>query len=203
MEIPSTSYSLLAALQAEERSERAWHEFHARYRDVILAWCRRRGLEGDAEDATQEILIKLFQALPRHLHDPALGPFRGWLKTVVENSLRDWWRARQRRPEPAVLGGSTFLNQLGNLADDREGLDELSTVLEEQMESDAAKAVARARARVDEKTWEAFVKLRMEQRPAAEIAQELGLKTGTVYKHIQRVIRILREELQAEDGAPR
>ena len=108
MNIPSTHDSLLAAL-GQEPAESAWAAFHDRYREVILAWCRRRGLEAEAEDVTQEILLKLLRVLPQHVHDPGHGLFRSWLKTVVQNALRDYWRKNQRHPEPPGIGGSTFL----------------------------------------------------------------------------------------------
>jgi RNA polymerase sigma-70 factor (ECF subfamily) len=91
--IPSTHISLLSDLREDGRHDEAWAVFHARYRGVILGWCLRRGLPPDsAEDLTQDILLKLFQELPRYRHDPARGQFRGWLKVVVNNALTDFWR---------------------------------------------------------------------------------------------------------------
>jgi DNA-directed RNA polymerase specialized sigma24 family protein len=65
MTIPSTHLSLLRALDEEGRREDAWAVFQVCYRDVILGWCQRCGLDlHTAEDLTQEILIKLLEALP-------------------------------------------------------------------------------------------------------------------------------------------
>ena len=111
--IPSTHISLLCDLRADGRRDEAWAVFHARYRDVILGWCLRRGLSPDgAEDLTQDVLLKLFQQLPQYHHDPARGQFRGWLKAVVNNTLTDFWRRQQRRPDQGAVGGTTF--QEGN-----------------------------------------------------------------------------------------
>jgi hypothetical protein len=44
MTIPSTHMSLLGPLGEEGRREDAWAVFQAAYRDVILGWCQRHGL---------------------------------------------------------------------------------------------------------------------------------------------------------------
>ena len=77
MTIPSTHMSLLRALGEESRREDAWAVFQACYREVILGWCRRRGLDRHtAEDLTQEILIKLLEALP-HTSTTPIGDDSG------------------------------------------------------------------------------------------------------------------------------
>jgi RNA polymerase sigma factor (sigma-70 family) len=196
MQVPSTHCSLLAMLREEGDCNSAWNAFHARYRDLILTWCRQRGLDAEAEDLTQEVFLKLIRALPQHVHDPRRGQFRGWLKTVVNNTRRDLWRTRQRHVQPPGIGGSTFLGKLGNLADIQGHVEELSTFVQDQAKRDAVEIVSRARARVNEKTWQAFIRTHYEKAPATEVARDLGLKAGTIYKHIDRVKAILREERQ-------
>src|SRR6516162_11806038 len=111
--MPSTNISLLCDLREDSRREEAWTVFHSRYRGVILGWCLRRGLPPDgAEDLTQDILLKLFQQLPRYRHDPARGQFRGWLKAVVNNALTDFWR----RAGGDAVGGTAFLARAADLA---------------------------------------------------------------------------------------
>src|SRR6516162_4580530 len=129
--MPSTHISLLCDLREDGRRDEAWTVFHSRYRGVILGWCLRRGLPPDgAEDLTQDILLKLFQELPRYRHDPARGHFRGWLKAVVNNALSDFWRRQRGRPEHGI-GGTAFLERLGGLASP-EAADELSGTIEDQ-----------------------------------------------------------------------
>jgi len=98
--IPSTHISLLCDVREGARRHEAWAVFQTRYRGVIVGWCLRRGLSADsAEDLTQDVMLKLFQQLPQHSHDPSRGQFRGWLKAVVNNALTDFWRRQRRRPE--------------------------------------------------------------------------------------------------------
>jgi RNA polymerase sigma-70 factor (ECF subfamily) len=194
MQIPSTHLSLLLALQVDGRRDDAWVVFQARYQDVILGWCRRRQLSPeDAEDLTQEVLLKLFEALSRGAYDPAKGRFRGLLKAVVNNAISDCWRRQQRRPEPVGVGGTSFLERLGDLAGP-ESAGELSGAIEQRAKAVATEVFRRVRARLKETTWQAFAQTMIEGRPAAEVAAALGLTVGTVFKAKDRVKRMLEEE---------
>jgi RNA polymerase sigma-70 factor (ECF subfamily) len=191
--IPSTHISLLCDLRDGCRREESWAAFHARYRDLILGWCLRRGLPWDrAEDLTQDVLLKLFEQLPRYRHDPDRGQFRSWLKTVVSNALADFWRRQQRRPEDSAVGGTAFLKRAAELADPS-AAGELSEVIEGHAQG-AAEVLERVRAKLKETTWQAFYQTMVEQRPAAEVAADLSLSVASVYKATYRVKQMLLEE---------
>lgn len=194
MDLPSTHISLLCALQEDGRRDEMWAAFHARYHDVIAGWCLRRGLPADeAEDLTQEVMLKLFQRLPEYRHDPARGLFRSWLKTVVGNALTDFWRRRRRDPDGPAVGGTTFLERAHAMADP-EGAGELSVLLEDRAASAAAEVFARVRGKVKETTWQAFYQTLVEERPAAEVAAGLSLTVAAVYKATYRVKQMLLQE---------
>jgi RNA polymerase sigma factor (sigma-70 family) len=140
MLIPSTHGSFLVELQRDGRQEDAWAAFLARYRDVILGWCRQRALPQDcAEDLTQEVSLKLFKELPAY--DPARGRFRSWLKSVVNNTLTDYWRRQCRRPEQGVVVGTAFLERLAG--------DKPSGVIEARAKALAAEVLARVASACD------------------------------------------------------
>jgi RNA polymerase sigma-70 factor (ECF subfamily) len=161
---------------------------------VLLGWCLRRGLSPEcAEDLTQDVLLKLFQQLPHHQHDPSRGPFRGWLKAVVNNTLTDLWRRQRRRPERGGVGGTAFLERLGELASP-EPAGELSDVIEGHARTTAAQVLDRVRAKVKETTWQAFYQTLVDQRPAAEVAAGLSLSVASVYKASYRVKQMVQEE---------
>jgi RNA polymerase sigma-70 factor (ECF subfamily) len=195
--IPSTHISLLCDVRAGDQRDEAWAVFQARYRTVILGWCLRRGLSQDcAEDLTQDVLLKLFQQLPRYHHDPSRGQFRGWLKAVVNNALTDYWRRQQRRPERGGVGGTAFQERLGDLASPaaETPADELSVVIEEHAQNTAAEILERVRAKVKETTWQAFYQTMVDERPAAEVAADLKLSVAAVYKATYRVKQMVQEE---------
>src|SRR6476620_468208 len=112
MAIPSTHVSLLRQIEAGTGQGEAWAAFHARYRDVILRWCRGRGVPPScAEDLTQDVFLLLSQRLPLYHHEPDRGRFRSWLQAVVHNVVTDFWRRQRRRPS-CVVGDPAFLDRL-------------------------------------------------------------------------------------------
>src|SRR5262245_11497191 len=192
MVLPSTHLSLLRPLLADDPRPEAWGALHARYHDVILTWCRRRGLPlACAEDLTQEIWLKLLREIPKY--DPAKGRLRSWLKAVVNNALNDMWRRQQGKPERGGVGGTAFLQRLGGLASP-EAADELSGAIERQVNTTAADVLARVQARLHQTTWQAFYQTLVERRPAKDVAKELGISTSAVYKDTYRVKQMLHKE---------
>jgi RNA polymerase sigma-70 factor (ECF subfamily) len=131
--------------------------------------------------------------LPRHEHDPARGRFRSWLKTVVKNVLADRRRRQRRRPEPDAAGGSTALARLGALPSP-EDVEELSVAVDRRATAWEAEVLDRVRARVEPASWAAFCQRMVERRPAAEVAAELGLTVGAVYKAAERIKQMVIQE---------
>jgi RNA polymerase sigma-70 factor (ECF subfamily) len=52
------------------------------------------------------------------------------------------------------------------------------------------------RSEFEERTWRAFWGVAVDDRPAAEVAAELGMSPGAVYIAKSRVLRRLREEFR-------
>jgi RNA polymerase sigma factor (sigma-70 family) len=198
VDIPATDHSLLLALQSQSpaRREAAWALFEPRYRPVIHAWCRRRHLPVEtARELTQEILLKLSVQFLRHYYDPDRGRLRSWPKTVVENVLTDYARAQQRHLVGTAVGGTDHGRMLAELASP-EAAEQLSDAVARQPVTRAAQAIGRVRARVPEAHWRAFWLKDVEERPAAEVAAEVGLRPANVYKISQRISKQLEEEIR-------
>src|SRR5262249_15809742 len=67
-----------------------WRTFVARYGPKISGWCRQWRLQqADVENVTQDVLCKLVRVLPNFVYDPGKGTFRGWLKTVTDNAVKE------------------------------------------------------------------------------------------------------------------
>jgi RNA polymerase sigma-70 factor (ECF subfamily) len=82
-----TQPSLLSRVR-DPSDHRAWAQFEAKYRQLILRFCRRRGLQQtDAEDALQLSMTNLVQALPKFIYDPGRGRFRDYLYQVVRSAI--------------------------------------------------------------------------------------------------------------------
>jgi RNA polymerase sigma-70 factor (ECF subfamily) len=190
--IPTTQPALLRDLRSKERREDAWAAFHDSYQQVIFDWCHGRLDYHSAEDLTQEILLKLFRALPAHEHDPARGRFRCWLKTVVANALRDHVRRRHAHPEPQGKGGTSVFD----LQETGPDVDDLSHVIESQAKSIEAETLRRIQNKVSRTTWQAFWLTAIEQRSAKEVAELVGIKPGSVFKAKYRINQMIKKEYE-------
>ena len=97
----TTEVTLLARLGHHPKDQAAWGDSVARYGPQLLRWCRRWDLqEADAEDVTQDVLLKLHGRMAAFSYD-ASGSFRAWLKTLAHRAWRDLVAERRR----ASLGG--------------------------------------------------------------------------------------------------
>ena len=96
--LPTTQVTLLSRLRQVPTDESAWEEFVERYGRHIYRWCRQWKLQdADAEDVTQDLLLRLARKLPDFAYDPSRS-FRGWLKTVAHHVWRDFVDGRHPRP---------------------------------------------------------------------------------------------------------
>jgi RNA polymerase sigma-70 factor (ECF subfamily) len=84
-----TQPSLLSRVR-DPADQQAWGHFEAKYRELILRYCRRRGMQqADAEDARQMTMMRLVRTLPRFVYDPGRGRFRDYLYRVVKSAIDD------------------------------------------------------------------------------------------------------------------
>src|SRR5438105_5570316 len=104
-----TSPTLLGKLARFPADQAAWGEFARRYGRKIYGWCRHWQLQqADAEDVTQQVLLKLAQKMRAFTYDPAHS-FRAWLKTVTHHAWRDFVDSRRR---PGGGSGSSTVLEL-------------------------------------------------------------------------------------------
>src|SRR5262245_22077598 len=93
-----TSPTLLERVRSAPADQQASDEFVERYGRKIYSWCRKWNLqEADAEDVTQDVLLRLAAKMRHFAYDPARS-FRGWLRTLTHNAWYDFVQARQKRP---------------------------------------------------------------------------------------------------------
>ena len=153
--------------------------------DRFAAYVRDRGehhlrvavlLTGDwhaAEDLVQASLVKLYRAWPKLRPD---GDPDAYLRRIMVNTQRSWWRARWRRETPT---GDLPEPVIADFADGQ--------ALGAQVRQALAALPPRQRA--------ALVLRYYADLPEAEVAVLLGCTTGTVKTHTHRGLRALREIL--------
>jgi RNA polymerase sigma factor (sigma-70 family) len=161
----------------------------------IRGWCKRWGLqEADSEDVTQDVLLRMAQRMRTFTYDPARS-FRGWLHTVTKNALAEFLSHRKR--QCAGSGDDRVLEMLQSVPAREDLLDRLK----EQFDSELMdEAFARARARVEPQTWNAFRLLTRDGLSGDLVAQQLGVNGASVFKAKSRVLEHLREELKRLEG---
>jgi RNA polymerase sigma-70 factor (sigma-E family) len=136
-------------------------------------------LTGDwhaAEDLVQASLVKLYRAWPKLRLDNDLDAY---LRRIMVNTHRSWWRARWRREMPASELPETVI---AGFADERALAAQVRQALQELSRQQRAVLVLRY-----------FADL-----PEAEVAGMLGCSPGTVKTHAHRGLQALREILREE-----
>jgi len=185
----STRRSLLERVR-DLGDEGAWREFDERYRELILRFCRRRGLQpADAEDVRQEVLLSLTRALPDFVYRPEVGRFRDYLGTLVRHTI--WRRLSGQVRAPAPLSPAD-LARASQRADD--GTSEWN---EEWMLHHYRAAMGRVRSEFRPQDLAIFDRLLAGER-GIDVAAGCGLSPEAVYKVKQRVRDALRVHVERQ-----
>jgi RNA polymerase sigma factor (sigma-70 family) len=194
---PTTRASLLIRLR-NPADERAWVEFVEVYGPLVRRLARGRGLQhADAEDLAQEVFRVVAAAIERGDYDPVRGSFRGWLFRIARNLAVNAWVARGRHPRGS---GDTGVMHL--LEEEPARPDHDSAQFETEYHRRLLEwAADRVRVEFSPGAWQAFWATGVEGRPAAVVAQELGMGVGSVYNAKSRVMARLRREIERVEGA--
>lgn len=185
-----TSVSLLDRLTGTP-TEGDWRRMVHLYQPLLRAWCLRAGVsETDADDLTQETLTAVVREVNRFDRQHP-GAFRAWLRGILANRLKNFFRARQNRP--IATGASDFLDRLDEL-------ESPDSALSKEWDRDhdrhlAARAMKLVQQDFTPATWQAFSRLVLEGASPATVAAELGLSANAVLLAKGRVLKRLRGEL--------
>ncbi len=198
---PDTSTSVTLLLRVRELDDReAWDCFVRAYAPQVFAWCRRHKLQdSDAADVTQEVLTRLVRTMKSFTYEPERGSFRGWLKTVTQNAVRDLIADSRRLGRGA--GDTQAARAFASICDDATSA-ELEDRISSQYEQELLReAEARVQARVHARTWTAYRMTAVDQRSAQSAAEELNMPVSEIYVAKSRVIRMLRDEVARLDAS--
>jgi RNA polymerase sigma-70 factor (ECF subfamily) len=185
-----THITLLQRLR-NQQDEKSWDEFAAAYRPFIHAVLRRLGLNHhDAEDLSQEVLLKSWKALPEYKHEESKGRFRAWLSRISVNTLRSWVRQKhtKSRTKPESFEWASCSDpELDNIAEQEWQL-YISDLAWQKIKDNFVPTVQQS-----------FL-LSMEGITAAEIAQRLGLAVSSVRINKYRVTAAMCKEIVRLDS---
>jgi len=187
----SSSTTLLRLVQAQDPL--AWQRLVDLYAPLIYRWCRRRNLQADdSADVAQEVFTAVFANVGGFRKDRPGDSFRGWMWTIAQNKIRDYFRRRQG--QAVACGGTDARGQLAELA----AADSGPRV--EAFEDDDRKLLAHlglnaVRTRFAEPTWRAFWRITVGSESPADVAADMGLSLRAVYQAKYRVLSTIRQEL--------
>lgn len=186
-----TSLTLLVRAKAQDPA--AWQRLIDLYLPLVYRWCRLAGLQAaDAADVGQEV----FQAVARKLADFHRSrdgdTFRGWLRTITRNKVRDHFRNL-----PAEAPGGS---QVNHQQDPVPAPDDSSEAGRQALSAEAQliyrRAIELIRSEFEESSWQAFWQRVVENRPSAEVAANLGMTINAVNLAKSRILHRLRQEFQ-------
>ncbi len=185
-----THPSLLKQLRDPHNGE-AWGTFIARYGPMVRAWCRH-WFPREADDRAYDVFSELVFRMMTFEYDPSQGRFRGWLKTVTHRLM-------------AKMKGEEWpqFDDDHNPLDSLEASEDLAARLAAEFDLERLEiARERVRRRVADHTWRAYVETAEQCRSPAEVAEELGMKVGTVYQARYSVITQLQQEIEILQDDP-
>jgi RNA polymerase sigma-70 factor (ECF subfamily) len=188
----TTSLSLLERLQ-QQPDAGAWRRLVDLYQPLLHGWLRGYAtLTQDADDLVQEVLAVVVKDLPKFRHAGHDGAFRGWLRGILVNRLRGFWRAGRGRP--VATGDSNFLHLADQLADAHSDLTRRWDEQHDQMV--LARLLDLMEREFEPRTMQAFRRVALEGVRPGEVALELGMSVGAVYMAKSTVLQRLRQEAQ-------
>jgi RNA polymerase sigma factor (sigma-70 family) len=184
--VSDTPISLLERLRLHPDSA-AWQRFVQLYTPLIAGWLRGQNVQpADVDDLSQDVLATLVRELPRFQHDLRRGAFRRWLRTMVVNRLRAFWRTR-RVAEP---GGEAILDRLQDPDSD------LSRLWDEEHDRHVVSRLLQLlEPEFEPTTWQAFRLLVLEGTPTQATAAALNISPNAVRIAKSRVLARLRREI--------
>jgi RNA polymerase sigma-70 factor (ECF subfamily) len=189
------SSGLLGRIRAHDPE--AWRRLAQLYGPLVYGWCRGRGLRAeDAEDVLQEVFLTVAVRIGDFRRDRAGDTFRGWLWSITRNKLGDWYRRQGNRERAA--GGTDA--QVRFQAEPASPLQETTAYPQEGEAGDLyRRALEVLRTEFEERSWQAFWRVVVEEQAPTDVARDLGMTRNAVYIARSRILHRLREVLGEDD----
>ena len=177
---PTTSKTLLEKISSGD--EISWDEFYRKYAPVIKAVAKYKGIEYDADDICQQVMMHFFKQSKTFKFDPGIAKFRTYLGRIVSWKIIDYYRKKREK-----LSG-----ELDAVPVDAE-LDKI--YMAEWHKVIIAEAEDELRKRVLPDTFQAYQLYAVQGRPVEKVAAFLGCSVNQVYQAKKRCFAMMREIL--------
>lgn len=182
------STSLIQRLKTHDAE--AWQRLLDLYVPLVFSWCRHSGLQAqDAADVVQEVFRAVLRGIAEFQYRRPTDTFRGWLRTITKNKIRDHFR--DQAGIPVAMGGSEahlrFMEVAAMEPGDSPESGPVSSLIRRALEL--------IRAEFEDRTWQAFWLMAVGQQSSTEVAQKMKMTPGAVRQAKYKVLRRLRQEL--------
>jgi len=195
MSIPDTRASLILRLSNKSDVE-AWDEFVATYQPLVYRLAMRKGFQhADAQELVQDVMLAVSKAVDRWVPDASQARFRDWLFCIARNLMINFLtRGKHRALGSGHSGVMELLQQQCDPHCDESALFDL-----EFRREVFQWAASQIKSTVRPHTWEAFWLSSVDGVSIEDVADQLGMTTGSVYIARSRVIHRLRERAKDFD----
>ena len=177
---PTTSKTLLDKIASGD--EISWDEFYRKYAPVIKAVAKYKGIEYDADDICQQVMMHFFKQSKTFKFDPGIAKFRTYLGRIVSWKIVDYYRKKREK----------LSEELDAVPVDAE-LDKI--YMAEWHKVIIAEAEDELRKRVSPDTFQAYQLYAVQGRPVEKVAAFLDCSTNQVYQAKKRCFKMMREIL--------
>ncbi|MBS0261636.1 MAG: sigma-70 family RNA polymerase sigma factor [Planctomycetes bacterium] len=181
-----TSISLLDRIRRDSDAQ-SWDRLVSLYLPWIDNILKQAEIAGDdRDDLRQDVLAVVCREIGSFQHNGRTGAFRRWLRDIVMNRLRNYWRQKQSR-------GQRFVAVELETLPDR--IRELETIWDcEHDRFLMQELLKQAEPAFTQATWKAFCLQTLDQWDATRCASELGISVNAALLAKSRVLQHLRTE---------
>jgi RNA polymerase sigma-70 factor, ECF subfamily len=173
--------------RVRSRDAAAWERLVDLYSPLVYHWCLRKGLSrSDSEDVGQEVFLAVARGLATYKHES----FRGWLRTITDRKIIDFWKKHGKQPRGQ--GGPEFQQRMNEVAAP-DSSQESEREERQIMRLSLLEAISNE---FSEQDLRAFRRLIVDEKSPAEVAEEMKITRNQVYLAKSRILRRLRETAQ-------
>jgi RNA polymerase sigma factor (sigma-70 family) len=189
----NTRLSLIQCMINGSTASNAWALFIDKYGRKLYGWARQWCTNHhDAEELVQDTLMIVFCKIGV-FQSKSQGGFRHWVKEI---SYRCWLEMLARRKKyERPLNDQLVIDHQRAIAENQMAREELEKLFDQIADREILDlAMARARVRVRERTWKAFVMVELKGESVDHVSEILELSRGAVYTAVCTVKKLIKEE---------
>jgi RNA polymerase sigma-70 factor (ECF subfamily) len=193
-----TDQSLILFMANGTSASDAWGVFIDKYGRRLYEWSRQWcANHHDAEELVQETILIVFRKIGV-FQRKSEGCFRSWLREISYRCWLDMLKRRKRFERP--IYDHQVLDHQRSQIEHQTARAELEKLFDNIADQEILElALTRARVKVREKTWNAFVMVDMKSERVEDVAVALGISRGAVHMAVYTVRKFIREESQKLD----